>query len=243
MRKTQSIKTLFAAFAIVTLTQGFVSDTAFTELHKLNMKYREMKEFSMNLSYKMYANHTTGTVAQESISHYVKRGNTIYLAIEGMKTLQTEKYLIAVIDKEKKILVTRPSKDLVEKTSLDEIEKTLKLTSNLKMVDNGNERVFKVNFKPGTAQYENITIYETKKANLLEKMIFYMSVALKMKPEDPNCKEEKPRMEVFYEDFKTTADVPDAIMNENYYIKKAGNALEPSGMYKSYKLINNYLKN
>jgi hypothetical protein len=237
------IKSSIAFLICLGCITGFTSDVAFDELHKLNIKYREMKEYSMDLSYKMFVSHTSTKAEQVSHSHYVKKDKTIYMDIEGLHTLQTEKYLIVVIDKDKKVMVSRPTKDVINQTKIEDIEKSLNQTSTLKMTDEGNSIVFKVSFKPGAAQYEKINIYESKKEGLIDKMVFYLGINMKLKPEDPSCKEDKPRMEVYYENLKLQSDIPSALMEEGHYIKKKGTEFELSSYYKNYKLINNYLKN
>ncbi|HKC68384.1 MAG TPA: hypothetical protein VKG26_09145 [Bacteroidia bacterium] len=237
------VKLSFVPIICLVCLAGFTSDVAFDELHKLNIKYREMKEYSMDLSYKMFVSHTSTKAEQVSHSHYVKKDKIIYMDIEGLHTLQTEKYLIVVVDKDKKVMVSRPTKDVVNQTKIEDIEKSLNQTSTLKMTEEGNSRVFNVKFKPGAAQYEKINIYENKKEGLIDKMVFYLGINMKLKPEDPSCKEDKPRMEVYYENVKLQSDVDPILLEESHYIKKKGSDIELSSYYKNYKLINNYLKN
>src|ERR1700756_1443859 len=156
------VKLSFVPIICLVCLAGFTSDVAFDELHKLNIKYREMKEYSMDLSYKMFVSHTSTKAEQVSHSHYVKKDKIIYMDIEGLHTLQTEKYLIVVVDKDKKVMASRPTKDVVNQTS------------TLKMTEEGNSRVFNVKFKPGAAQYEKINIDENKKEGLIDKMVFYL---------------------------------------------------------------------
>lgn len=218
------------------------TESPFEELKKLNTKYRELKEYSLDLSYKMFANHTTNKIEQIYTSHYVKKDKTIYMKLDQTTSLQTEKYLIVVSEKDKKIFVSKPTKDVVNQTSLDIIEKTLTQTSTLSVKDEASYRVFNVVFKPGQAQYETMNIYENKKSNCIEKMTLYMAISMKIKPLDPACKEEKPRMEVLFENMKQQVDIETDKLNETYYVTKKGKGFELTSKYKGYKLINNYLQ-
>lgn len=227
---------LFAAFAF----SPAVKSNPFEELKALNDKYRNMKEYSMNISYLIYANYTTTQPTHTSVAHYIKKDNTIYMQMDKMQTLQTEKYLIVVSATENKLLISKPSKDVVQQTKLDVIQKALEKSSALTLEQKDGKKIFNVSFKDKQSLYEKMRITQNVKTQYLEKMELFISEPMKANPEDPKCKEEKPRMEVMFVNFKTNVEIEANKLSESYYITKTATGFEPAAAFKNYKLINNY---
>ncbi|MDP2384971.1 MAG: hypothetical protein Q8M29_01250 [Bacteroidota bacterium] len=244
MTKNKKIFTSYTSLLVIAvMLMAFVpasTSNPFEELKVLNDKYRTMKEYSMNISYMLYANYTTTKTEYTSSSHYVKKDKTIFVEGNQMQTLQTANYLVVVSLAEKKIFVSKPSKDVVQDNKLDVIQKALEKSSTLTVEKKEGKKIFNVNFKNNATQYEKMRITENTKTACLEKMELFIGEPMKVKPEDPKCKEEKPRMEVLFSELKTTAGMADTKLNESYYIIKKGDGFEPAPAFKNFKLINNY---
>ncbi|MCD6068927.1 MAG: hypothetical protein K0S33_3753 [Bacteroidetes bacterium] len=246
MSRTHLYKLLLCCLVLpglLILACSFGSSTnneAYKELKVLNGKYRSMKEYSMDISYLTYASHSSKKVEQASNAHYVKKGKKIFMKMEKVQTLQTEEYLVVVSDADKRIFVSRPTKDVVAESSLDMIEKALSKSSTLSMVQQDNHKLFNIDFKAGTSPYEKMKIYENNSTHCIDKIEMLLAEPMKLRPQDPKCKEEKPRMEVLFSSMQLKSDANDAQLNESSYFHKKDKGYEPAPAYKNYKLINNY---
>lgn len=239
------IYVFFLALCVGLLNSGNIqcqNNNAFEQLKKINDSYRDEKSYAMDVTYAIFANYSNQKAESSNRSVYIKHDDMILNKGDQTIVFQNSDKLILVNIKERKIYLSNPVKDILKNTSLQDIEKVLTKGSELKVTEKEKLKTFVVNFKSTASEYEKIIIDVDKKTNHIQKYTMYMREEMKMRYEDPSCKAEKPRMEVFIKDSDGLVNEFKMYLNESYFIQKNNNTYSASAAFKGFKVINNIIK-
>lgn len=208
---------------------------------KINSVYALLKEYSVNISYTLYADYTTLNEHSSESGILVKSGEKQYLKIASVELISDSGFQL-MVDNDNKLLMYRniilPSK---QANQVVDFSKALSLCTKTTLLQfNDTRKGYKLDFVEGIFdEYAALSvIYDTTNYMIGKVILFYAVV-----PDDYNDElTGKPRMEITYTGLKKEVSVLPALLNKENYITEDNNTLKLTEKYKNFRLIDNRIK-
>jgi hypothetical protein len=220
----------------VSYSQNFKDDLA-----KINNAYLTVKEFSMDIDYKVYSDNSFAVPLETQHSFLYKKDDCQYTTWEDNLILVTSDYSILIDTTEREILVSKSEKfDAGRLTMLnfDSLSKNKNITVNFEKV-NAEVAHYKIVFSNRVvSEYDEMDIYFNVKTFFLDKLGLLYRRSIPLKESDPKSKFVKPRLEIQFALMNLHPKFRPNLFSEKRFFKKENGKLEVSNEYKEYQLIN-----
>jgi hypothetical protein len=226
--------------ALTVIAAAARSQNAGEDFRKMNSVYQASPGMSMEVTYRIYTDHTTRKAREVFNGVIRKKGKHEYRNMLQMVSLQNEKYQM-IVDSSSKMIIVRRDED-VQKASQDlnaaEIVALLQEAAEVKYSEQGAQKMYKLNFRNKTKfEYSSVEIYMNKKSYLLEKLVLFSGIPTEINPEERQSPKSKHRIEITYSNINTKPSYPSDFFSESRYVQVTEDGLRPAPEYYSYEII------
>jgi len=235
------IKYIAILILLVSLAYTGFAQNFRAEMARVNGAFDSLTNIGMKVTYRLYNDYTTDKINSTEVSELKKQGTNLYLKLEDVETIYTEKFDLVVDRENKSIIISDPSP---ERNKLTGLKKSKKPEENYKEIeplvfDNGLKG-YRVNLEEvEQEQYNKMQIEFNPKTWMLTRLVLYYKDDIDVdNTENPT----KPRMEIMYSDPQpVTSDISGLFKLENYILQNK-NGLIATKAYQGYEVIDNRKK-
>lgn len=221
------------------------AEKARLDFKKVNDLYAATASYSLDIQYTVFDSHAGGNLVEQKSGKYLKHGAQSYSKVLDVETIINPKRTLVVNHEDKFIVITDTRK--VELSPLQADAATLlQLCTSIDVEEQGTSgRHYTLNFSEEEEhEFSKIEIFINLSDYSLKKMILYYNQEMPLDANDYYAKEKKPRLEIVYKSFTSTASHNPSLFEESSYLNTTLTGSEVNTIYKgkgrcaSYEIIN-----
>lgn len=211
------------------------------DLEKINARYNELGDISMNMEYKVYANWKSEIPIQIEKGELIKKGRIIYSKIGSVESLNTLDYNV-VVDHDLKSIAIMPviTPEAIENNLSaisGNLSQVLKVCKRIEMVEiNAQQNKCTLVLPDGSFEYNKLEITYNSKSYLISKLVMYYTEAQNLKGDDDGLKE-TPRIEISYRNYITNPNYASVALTYERFLSKKGGKYFCKQKYTGYELV------
>ena len=211
-----------------------------TALNQVAQYYEGATTFRFDVYYASYKGHESVTPYEESKGFILKSGTDYKSEIMGIKTVQSDQYMVTVQPDGKQLILNNAQKAVNHGYSQKEIEESLSKATKIEKSVFGNSVTYLIHYKDvSPISYTEMKI---SSQGYLEKITFYYSQAAEWESEEGEVRSSKPKLEMKYLNFQKNIAVEAKEFDLTQYIDITQNQVKPSDRMKDYELIDVRIK-
>lgn len=235
-----AIKLFLFIFLSFNIAQSQQSDKKkITDIfNKTGQKYNTTDTYQTSMKYNLYPTYASKLSSEFYNGIAIKKGNEFYSKIGETEFVNLNKYHIKIDNESKLIQYSVSESKKIENNELNVADylnkfKTFELSNN-------NEDWICTMTTPAFSfiPYTKVVVYINKKDYTISKQILYLITMHSYKTKDGIVKEDYPRIEILFNEFKTKEIQYGNIFSLQNYLSISKNSITPSNKYKEYKIVN-----
>jgi|GEM_PF-3153112 len=234
--------TLLTGVLALVLSSSLMAQTVGAELEVLNRRFLEVSSIAMNIDYRVFTDHSSSQPLEVKKGHYARSGDVEFNRMEQVESLRSGKYT-AVVDYQSTTLLVGnnyPSSDLTG--TIPGIDSALLALGNVDRSETTNRVQYTVDFfQSAPIDFDRIEVTVSKDKQAYESITMYYRNPLKINPNDPECMETKPRVEILFTDIQIGQNLSDERLSTLYYFSGEEGDFVPASRFSNYQFINQYI--
>ncbi len=217
--------------SLETLSAQAVSE----ELKKIKAADLACINASMNISYNVYTNYITQVPFDKLKGVYKKNGQNYFSDIGGILTVRNDKIVFSV-DTISRLIILGDHQKQLYRLGIVDLDTLVPFFVKTTVADLKNgQRMITMVFKD-EHEYEKIQLFYNPETYFVNKLILFYSNEQSL-DEEEDLTEEKPRLEINYQNINTTSIVPLSDFSEKKYLQLLPNGAIGVDKYAEYEIM------
>lgn len=205
--------------------------------NKTAQVYNSTLNFQSSVKYSLYPTYASKISSEQYNGIVIKKEKEYYSKIGETETVSLLSYQIKV-DNESKLMQYSRSEKQTKQSSLVDVREYLNNFSTFELSTNDKEWICTLStpsfsFLP----YTKVVVYINKVTNTISKQVLYLITTQKYQSKGGIIKEDYPRIEIVFNDFKTKDIVFGNIFSVQNYLIITKTKVSPANKYKGYKIV------
>lgn len=205
--------------------------------NKTAQVYNSASIFQSSMKYSLYPTYTSKNSSEQYSGIAIKKDKEYYSKIGETEIISLSSCQIKV-DNESKLMQYIKSEKQTKENSVVEIKSYLTNFSTYAISSNEKEWICTLSTPSfSMIPYTKVVVHINKENYTISKQIFFLITTQKYKTKEGVIKEDYPRVEIVFNEFKTKDVIIGSLFSIQNYLSIDKNKVSPSNKYKGYKIV------